>query len=239
VLSQGASEERALEINEGLAEYTGIRVSLPEGARAGWTVQRMESRESQAEEGGTTRNFAYATGPGYGLLLDAVEPGWHESVSRSSDLGELLARAYGFDVGPELAADAGVRMVRHGGDELLELESAREEERTREQTRFRARYVTGPVLILPADDELGYSFDPNGVAALEGAGQVLATAEVRGKWGTIEATGGVLLKKDERGVSAAVVPAPSVPDARPLSGDGWRLVLRDGWVLVPGARPGD
>lgn len=237
--SEGAVEERALELNEGLAEYTGIRVSLPEGARAGWAVQRMESREVQAGRGGVTRNFAYTTGPGYGLLLDARMPEWHASVRESSDLGTLLASAYDVDVSDALVADARSRMARYDGAALEAFESAREAARMREQAELRARYIDGPVLTLPVDEEFGYSFDPNGVAVLDGVGQVFAIAGVRGGWGTMDVSGGVLMKRGERGVTAVVVPAPTDREGRPVSGDGWTLVLREGWEIVSGERAGD
>jgi hypothetical protein len=236
---EGAVEERALELNEGLAEYTGIRVSLPEGSRAGWAVQRMESREVQAARGGVTRNFAYATGPGYGLLLDAAVPGWHETVNESSDFGVLLAQAYGVELDDALVADSRLRMTRYDGTVLEAFESAREAARAREQAEFRARYLEEPVLTLPVDEEFGYSFNPNRVAALDGVGQVYATAEVRGGWGTMDVSGGVLMKRSERGVTAVVVPAPTDPEARPVSGDGWTLVLLDGWEIARGERAGD
>ncbi len=236
---QGAAEERALELNEGLAEYTGIRVALPEGARAGWAVQRMETRDTQAGQGNITRNFAYADGPGYGLLLDAAMPGWHASVDEASDLGALLAEAYGVDIDAARDADTRPRVARYDGAALERFESERETARRQQQAEFRARYIDGPVLTLPVDEEFGYSFNPNGVAALDGAGQVLSSAEVRGGWGTLEVTGGVLLRRDERGIVGVVVPAPSDPAARPLTGEGWTLDLRPGWEVTPGERPGD
>lgn len=236
---RAAAEERALELNEGLAEYTGVYVSLPEGSRAGWAVRRMESRDVQAATGGISRNFAYATGPGYGLLLDSATPGWHETVRDTSDLGTMLARASGVPIGELLASDTLSRMTRYDGVALESFERTREAARLKEQAEFTARYIVGPILTLPVDEQFGYGFNPNSVTPMEGVGQVFATAEVRGGWGTMNVSGGVLMKRSERGVIAVVVPAPTDPDARPVVGDGWTLVLRDGWEIVSGDRVGD
>lgn len=235
----GADEERALELNEGLAEYTGIRAALPESGRAGWAALQIETREVQAAGGGLSRSFAYATGPAYGLLLDEARPGWQSDVGPDAGLAALLADAHGIRVGDALADRAEGRLDAYDGRELAAFEAEREARRAVRQAAFRGRYVDAPVLRLPVDEAFGYTFDPNGVETFEGVGQVLEVAEVRGGWGTLQVDGGVLLERGERGVTGVVVPAPSDPEARPLAGPGWSLDLADGWEVVPGNRPGD
>jgi hypothetical protein len=237
---QAAAEERALELNEGLAEYTGIYVALPPGARVGWAVRQLESHGVRAERDGVTRNFAYAIGPAYGLLLDDAMPGWTENVDEQTDLALLVASAYGL----EPAASAPVsrareRMDAYGGADIERFELAREADHRRQQAEFRDRFVDGPVLILPADDEFRYSFSPNDVATLEGVGQVFTTSRVRGSWGEMDVSGGVLMRRSEGGITAAVVPAPTDSRAHPITGVGYALTLDEAWELVPGERDGD
>lgn len=240
-----ADEERALELNEGLAEYTGVHVSLPPTGRAGWAVERIESREVQAEGGGLSRNFAYATGLAYGLLLDDVSPGWPLRADENIDLAALVARAYEIGtIDGSAAARTDVdaarsRMEAYGGARLERFERERAAERERLQEAYRARFVDGPVLILPVDEAFNYSFDPNRVFALDGVGQVLSTAMVRAEWGSLEVSGDVLMRRSGGNIVAVVVPAPANPDTRPVTGDGWTLTLRDGWEIVPGERTGD
>lgn len=239
-LPRGAAEERALELNEGLAEYTGIHVALPPGARAGWTVRQLESHDVRATQDGITRNFAYAIGPAYGLLLDDAAPGWTENVGEHTDLASLAAQAYGMEpAGPALTSRARTRMSAYGGTEVERFELAREAEHERRQAEFRERFVEGPVLSLPADDEFRYSFNPNDVAVLEGVGQVFTASRVRGSWGQMEVSDGVLMRRSEQGIVAAVVPAPTDRQARPITGDGYTLTLDEAWELVPGGRDGD
>ena len=83
--------ERALEINEGLASYT--QAVLPALSEADAIASALD--ELTAAEGGESfvRTFAYASGPAYGLLLDAASPGWTRKVDASDDLAALLMRA--------------------------------------------------------------------------------------------------------------------------------------------------
>src|SRR5262245_45478701 len=86
-----ADNERPEEIREGLASYTGIAAwanSLADAHRAAATA--VTGGEAQASFVG---NFEAASGPGYGVLLDDLLPGWRRQVRGTSDLGDLLASA--------------------------------------------------------------------------------------------------------------------------------------------------
>ena len=39
--------------------------------------------------------------------------------------------------------------------------------------------------------------------------------------------------------SAVIVRAPATTTGSSIQGDGWTLLLKPGWKLVPGSRPGD
>ena len=61
-----AAGEDALELHEGLAEYTGVVVGRP-GDRTGAALHDLGAH---VEDPSFVRSFAYATGPAYELLLD-------------------------------------------------------------------------------------------------------------------------------------------------------------------------
>src|SRR4029453_1219550 len=86
-----ADNERQDEIREGLASYTGI---------AAWANSPADAHRAAAAElaGGESQpsfvgNFEAASGPGYGVLLDDLLPGWRRQVRGTSDLGDMLATA--------------------------------------------------------------------------------------------------------------------------------------------------
>ena len=86
--------ERALDINEGLASYTQTVLAAQSEADA--IASALDSLA--AAEGGESfvRTFAYASGPAYGLLLDAASPGWTRKVRVSDDPAVAVdARARG------------------------------------------------------------------------------------------------------------------------------------------------
>lgn len=234
-----AVPEASFERNEGLAEYTGLKLcGLPDWVLADRAAQKLEHDESAAS---FVRSFAYATGPAYGVLLDELGVEWRPALDAKSDLAALLAGALGWQAPSELGRAAEVGARRHDGAVVAAEERARAADKARLDARHRARFVDGPVLVFPLGARLQYSFDFNAITPLEGAGNVYGVIRIVDEWGILDANaGGALLAPGPNGSPrSAAVPAPSDPATRPLSGDGWNLTLEEGWTLAPGEREGD
>ena len=215
-----ATNEHLLEANEALAEYTGFALrGTPDGESRLAFARRLDNVDR-----GTSfvRGFAYLTGPAYGLLLDALAPGWTRGLKASDDLSQLLAKAA--NVTP--AGDADARALAYGGAELRAAEEKREREQRARIAKFRALLVDGPVIELPMNSSSRYSFDPNTVVPLGDAGTVHPTLSVSADWGTISTERGARIAPD---FSAFFFPAA----------DRERLKLNEGWELTPGKRSGD
>ena len=103
----------------------------------------------------------------------------------------------------------------------------------------RAKFISGPVLILPVGKAFNYSFDPNDTLPLDDANTIYFSSRVTDEWGILDAPGGVLMVRESRGIVRLQVPAPTNVNASPLKGDGWSLTLEKGWALAPGERAGD
>jgi hypothetical protein len=227
-----AQEEAALELNEGLAEYTGVRIGNPTpAARIDAALHDLRAR---VDDRSFVRSFAYATGPAYGLLLDEASPRWRGTLGpHARDLGTLLAQATRIDpaVGePAVRAAA----LRYDGAALHRAETLRAQHRQAQIERNRARFVTGPVLRLDLR-RMRIQFDPNTVQPLPGSGAVYPTLRLTDDWGTLHVTDGALMQSDWK---AVFVPAPAT-DGPFSQGDGWSLQLAPGWSVVAGARAGD
>lgn len=220
-----ADEERAIEMNEGLASYTGViaaAASRPQAIR-----DAVDGLEGAAKRDSFVRWFAYASGPAYGLLLDEVNPDWRKDLTPESDLGALLLILP--DPGPETAAE------RYGGIELMAAERRREAEFQKRADAYRAKLIDGPVLTLEAGRVARSNSNTNGMMVLPGAGTVFTTFRTVDEWGTLEVTNGAILTADRK----YVVAASPKREGRPIKGEGWTLTLQPGWVLAPGPRAGD
>lgn len=230
-----AAEERALERNEGLAEYTGWRLcGLPASALPSRVAARLEEAD---RDGSFSRSFAYLTGPAYGLLLDDLKPGWRESLGSESDLAELLYASAGVAT-PGDARDA-ARLSRYGGGQLIAEEEARERGRLERLANYRASFVDGPVVALALGPDVQFSFNPYGVEHLDEARAVYSPLRVTAEWGVLVVSGIGMMTRENGRFVRVTVPAPQHAGEAPLAGEGWTLTLSPGWQLVPGARAGD
>ena len=232
-----AKNENALELNEGLAEYTGVRLS---SADLQETAVRANIILRQARNNPTfARSFAYISGPAYGALLDLSGKPWRVSVKPTTDLGQLLQQRYGVRIRVSEAA-ARAAVSRYEGEEIVTNETQQEKRRTQQIAEARKKFLDGPVLILSLTDDVRYSYDPNNVVGIDTNSTVYPTMRLVDAWGVLTVTNGAWLERDASGhVVRARVPAPTDLSARPLKGEGWSLELTNGWEVVPGERSGD
>lgn len=209
--------EDALELHEGLAEYTGVVV----GGGGERLAAALRDLADGPQAPSFVRSFAYASGPALGLLLDR-HPAW-----RHPPLRPLAAQLRSLVDGP--LPDVAAAAARYDGAALRAAEQTRAEVRAAQLAQYRARLVDGPVAILPLH-HMQIAFDPRTVVVLAGQGTVYPTLRIIDDWGVLDVTGGALVRADG---SAAVVPAPDEP------GHGWTLQRAPGWRFEPAARAGD
>jgi hypothetical protein len=223
---EGAEQERKLELNEGLAEYTGRKLSgaADPAAAAAAMLNKADGWEAYA------RRFAYASGPAYGLLLDRFSPDWRKGLNADSDLGAVLMQK----AAVKPTADIKAAEARYGGPAIRAEETPKAEARAKAAAAWTAKLVDGPHLRFGLTGKVQVEFDPRTVFPLPPHGTVYPANKISDEWGSLVVDGGVLVD-DSWG--SAQVKAPASPDAR--KGDGWTLTLNPGWALVPDARAGD
>jgi hypothetical protein len=230
-----AMEEAALESHEGIAEYTGLKASsrtVREFIARAWS-RLQQSGDSQS----FVRSFAYSSGPAYGALLDIGSIRWRDKFRSGNDLSDILAHALRINPNNLSEKEVLVRAKLYDGDEIIEAEAQREVNRRAEISLYRARFIDGPVLILPDAGSFKYSFNPNSLVPLSENAVVYPTMRATDKWGILEVSEGVLLLSGKM-IMLHVV-APNDSQARPLRGRGWILDLNTGWEVAPGERQGD
>jgi hypothetical protein len=225
------STERALELNEGLAEYSGIVLATESPAlRRELVARRLAGLDTMAN---FERSFAYRTGPAYGLFLDEVAPAWRISLSRHDDLSYRLGAALGADGARRPAA---TRAAPYGYERVQREERTRAARQAARLAELKRRFVAGLVLELPLA-EMKMGFDPGRVESLDGVGSVYGSLRLTDRWGVLQCDGsGGLIAAD---YSSVVVPAPADIAGRRLTGPGWVLELSAEWRIVPGKRSGD
>jgi hypothetical protein len=216
---QAGEIENQLELNEGLAEYTGRKLAGQDAAAIAARLERAEHKSSFA------RSFAYASGPAYGYLLDLAAPDWRKHLSARSDLGALLAKADKVPAPKDPAREAKAAGQRYFYAALAAEEHDAERRRADQARHWSEILLKGPVLRLPMA-KMQVRFDPNTLFPLPPHGTVYPSFELIDEWGSLKTDTGLLIDKKW---SSAVLPASAKDN----------VSLKPGWSWKPGKRKGD
>jgi hypothetical protein len=227
------SLEPLLEMQEGLAEYTGEKLALMstgEGpARVGKKVRDFQANPTYV------RSFAYATGPALGVLLDEFAPGWKSELKQNHDPARILATHLHFTPPRQLAREAERRSKAYGADVILAEENARDAKRSAEMAAYKSHLVDGPVLTL-TQKGISRMFDPTSMVGFDMTNTLYPTGTFGSDWGSIEVTsGGALIANDYTQIRVSAPTSPPTVEDRTVRGDGWVLTLSPGWAVYPSA----
>lgn len=232
IFPQAVSEEREMEMHEGLAEYTGVRLSGSPNLNQ-FVVDNDLKKSANKQT--FVRSFAYASGPAYGVLLDETKTNWRQNLKKEDDLGSLLQKKLSIELPQNIKQAAELRAKSYDGDKLRAFETERENNRQKLLAEYRAKLVDGVVLELPIL-KMSMQMNPGTLVPLEPIGTVYPDIRIVDAWGILTVTKGALIRSD---FSKIYVSAPSSLSGSPLRGEGWTLELNADWTVAPGERKGD
>ncbi len=225
-LYRGAdSTENLLELNEGMAEYTGIIVS-------GRTADQMQSHfvnSLAAFLGNPTfvRSFAYQTIPLYGYLLRQSKPSWNRQITPSTNLADFFIKEFDIHLPGDLPGTVARIGEQYGASTIIAEEGVREAKIAALFAEYKGKFIDRSHLEIPLKN-MSISFDPRNIMPLKGAGTVYPTLRVTDNWGILTATNGALMSSNWNKISLSV---PITIGEEKVTGDGWTLELKHGYVV--------
>lgn len=232
IFPQATAEEREMEMHEGLAEYTGVRLSG--NSNRNLYVVDGDLKEAANKET-FVRSFAYASGPAYGVLLDDTGKNWRKRLKKEDDLGVVLQQTLAIKLSRDIKEAAADRARIYDGDQLKASETERENNRQQLVAAYRAKLVAGPLLVIPLQ-KMNMQFNPGNLVPLDSLGTVYPDIRIVDVWGVLTVSKGALMNST---YSRIYVSAPDSLSASPIRGEGWTLELNADWTVAPGERKGD
>ena len=216
------TSENLMELNEGLATYTGNMMS---GRNDAENTSYFEQRLKEFQSWPTfVRSFAYLTTPIYGFILNRKDKTWNRQISDTTNLTSYFIRAYGLTVPVTLCPDC---LNKYGSEKIISEETRREEDKVKQIAEFKKIFVEQPHLDIRLE-KMNISFDPRNIVPLEGYGTVYPTMRISDNWGILTVTEGALLGS---GWDRVTLSEPSIISADRVSGIGWILELNEGYIV--------
>lgn len=218
--------ENSLELNEGLAEYTGVMLS---GRRQEEMAQHFIDGVNSFYQNQTfVRSFAYHTIPIYGYVLSEDKPHWHRNIRKNTVLTDYFMDAFSFQPLDDTDYILLAKQNNYNYQHIIDEEKEREKKRSDQIKYFRKVFLEEPTLDLPFRN-MSISFDPTTITPLEGHGNIYSNVRVVDEWGTLLVDGQALIAQNWSGVK---ISQPLSIKTRTVKGEDWVLELSEGWQVL-------
>ncbi len=220
-----AAAENKLEINEGLAEYTGLMLGFDHGEKR--MLHLQNKIDNAFQQPSFVRSFAYYTVPAYGILLSQIKSQWHLTVDINTNLTNYFIDAFNVEF-PEHLSDKILDIQDEYNYTLIESqETAREKSMLAEINKYKQRLLADSFLVIPLI-QMNFSFDPSNVLVMGEEGKVYPTTTIVDNWGKLEVSKGALINNDWNKVN---ISKPLQFTDSLITGDGWSLRLVENWKV--------
>jgi hypothetical protein len=221
------STENLLELNEGLAEYTGQTVSgfnSKENAEKNFKpyIDNFMSMPT------FVRSFAYRTIAAYGYLATQVKNDWNKDITDNTNLADYFIKLFNIKIPNNLKQTVEKNMSLYQGQKIVEEEVVREEKNKKLLTEYRTKFIEQSHLDIFLE-KMQFSFDPRNIVSLDDIGTVYPRIRISDVWGVLTATNGALVTS---GWKKVTVTKPMTTDNLKLNGDGWTLDIAADYSVV-------
>ena len=226
ILFPGSNEtENQLELNEGLAEYTGFVIS---GRNKEQTKQHFTDNINSFLKNPTyVRSFAYNTTPVYGYLLSQKDKYWNQKVTANSNLTDLFIKALNIKIPADVKAAVEKITPEYDGAAIIKEEQVREEKIKIRIAEYKAKLIEQPHLEIRFE-KMNVSFDPRNILPIEDKGTVYPNIRVTDNWGILEVKNGALMYPNWDRMSISI---PAKINDQLVEGDGWTLQLNSNYTV--------
>lgn len=215
------STENLLEINEGIAEFTGFVVSKRTKKQAkGHFINGINSFLTNPT---FVRSFAYHTTPVYGYLLFSKSKKWNKEITTKTDLTDYFIKAFNVNIPNDLEVAVERLSDIYNGKTIIQEETAREEETKRLVAEYKHKFIEQPHFEIQFE-KMNVSFDPRNIIPIEDKGTVYPNIRVTDLWGILTVENGALMGVNWDKIS---ITNPITIEENKIVGDGWTLELTD------------
>jgi hypothetical protein len=221
-----AHNENLLELNEGIATYTGIIMS-------GRNMMEIEEHFMQFIKNfhqfpTFVRSFAYLTTPIYGYLLNQTEKFWNKEIYNDTNLTEYFISSFNISLPNDPDNTVQEIFSIYGGNRIENEENKREEDIKLKTAEYKARFIENPHLEITLEN-MSISFDALNIFPLDGFGSVYPTLRLTDNWGILTVTNGALLGSNWDKITVC---KPLEIGKDKVTGNGWCVEIEQDYEVI-------
>jgi len=227
------SSENLLELNEGMAEYTGVIIS--NRIRADAVKHFVQMIDDFMSNPTFVRSFPYVTTPVYGYLLYPARAGWNREIKVNTNLTAYFIRAFQLTLPADLKTRVEEISDQYTGKVIIAEETERETNTKRLIAVYKSKFIEQPHFEIKLE-KMNIGFDPGNIIPIENKGSVYINARITDNWGILTVNNGCLMSPGWDKISLSV---PFKTENKTVRGDGWTLELTDGYMVSKNENTGN
>lgn len=212
--------ENSLEINEGLAEYTGSILS--QRKESDLTKHYISKIDWFFNMPTYVRSFAYFTIPVYGYFLQRTDKDWNLKITNNTNLTDFMISFWNVD--SQVLSNNDILQLgkEYGIDSIIENETQREIEIEELKSNYKKTFLSDSIVELRLEN-MNIGFNPSNIMPLDSLGTIYPNLRITDNWGILEVDScGALISTEWNKVTISY---PELVTDTLISGKGWRLKL--------------
>lgn len=225
--------ENDLELNEGIAEYTGFMVSNRDKKRI--AEHFITTTDAFLKNPTFVRSFAYVTIPMYGYLLSEKDQYWNQEVSSKTNLTDFFLQHLKIKTPTDLKAAVDKNAKEYNGSLISNEEEIRESIIKKQIENYKLKLIDQPHLVINFEN-MNVSFDPRNILPIEDKGTVYPNIKVNDNWGILTVENGALMSSNWNKIN---VSAPTKISDQEVEGDGWTIKLKENYMVKKDEKTGN
>lgn len=224
-----AADENKFENYEGLATFTSIKLCTSSNDEMRKRI--LEYLDRIYKNTSYVWGYGFVHGALYATLLDDKGFEFKQIQQSDFDLGHATLKAYDVAI-PEVCRDiAGSLAMNYDINAIMAEENERNARINEHTRRIVSSYFEKPVMTVTMESP-NFSFEPEDISFLDTLGTLYEKLRVSDNWGRLAVDkGGALLTNDLHLLRLSA--RDITVERNHIYGDGWHMILNDGWQAVP------
>lgn len=226
IFPEAKQAENSLEINEGLAEYTGSILSQrKESDLKEHYISKIDWFYSMPT---FVRSFPYFTIPVYGYFMQKTDKAWNLQITKDTNLIDFMLRFWNME-SRELTNEDILQIGKeYGIDSVIEDETQREIKIEELKNKYKHTFLSDSIVVIGLEN-MNIGFNPSNIMPLDSFGTVYPNLRITDNWGILEVDScGALMSPEWNKVTISF---PELITDSLISGKGWKLKLDKSWKL--------
>ena len=222
---EAKESENLLELNEGIAEYTGTILSNRNDKDL--KNHYIQAIDTLYKNKTFVRSFPYRTTPVYGYFIKQKNENWNKEISNKTDLTGYISTQFNVQIPANLKETIEKSRKEYYYQDIYNFEIERERKQKELLAKLETKFLKNPILILPVQS-MNFRFSPGDLIPFKDLGTVYPNLRVTDSWGILSVEKDALIGKKWREI---IVSEPTEISDKIIKGDGWELELNKDWKL--------